>query len=201
MAHTLTIVSLLSYDGGWLISIAQPKRNRSKPRVLTHLSACEIGLTQQGGMRRLSASVTASGTTLPTGRGRARIGVSGRAVKPVLNELENGLDVSGDGPRDLRGDSQAGIWNSWTSVSSRERSTSKQLESFTRASAVDIGKLLTIAARVQIAHWMSVVADWKKLLGKDWERTYAVPNTIYVTRQNNLMFTLLAQFMGRGRDR
>ena len=77
-----------------------------------------------------------------------------------------------------------------------ETFSGKHLENFRRTSAVDIGRLLTIAARVRIVHWMSVVADWKKLLGNDWERTYAVTNTIYVTRQNNIMFTLLAQFMG-----
>ena len=38
--------------------------------------------------------------------------------------------------------------------------------------------------------------SWKKLLGKDWERTYAASNTIYVTRQNNILFTVLVQFMG-----
>ena len=48
----------------------------------------------------------------------------------------------------------------------------------------------------QVAHWMEVVAGWKTLLGKDWERTYAASNTIYVTRQNNILFTILVQFMG-----
>ncbi len=31
----------------------------------------------------------------------------------------------------------------------------------------------------------------------DWERTYAASNTIYVTRQNNILFTILVQFMGQ----
>ena len=48
----------------------------------------------------------------------------------------------------------------------------------------------------QVAHWMDVLAGWKTLLGKDWEQTYAASNTIYVTRQNNILFTVLAQFMG-----
>ena len=43
---------------------------------------------------------------------------------------------------------------------------------------------------------MKVVEDWKKQLGKDWERTYAVSNTLYVARQNNILFTVLVQFMG-----
>ena len=74
--------------------------------------------------------------------------------------------------------------------------TTEQLEKFTRASAPYFGKTIGIAARAQVAHWMDVVAGWKKLLGKDWERTYAASNTIYVTRQNNILFTVLVQFMG-----
>jgi hypothetical protein len=74
--------------------------------------------------------------------------------------------------------------------------TNEQLERFTRACAPYFGKTIGIAARAQVAHWMNVVAEWKKLLGKDWERTYAASNTIYVTRQNNILFTVLVQFMG-----
>src|SRR3979490_2234819 len=31
-------------------------------------------------------------------------------------------------------------------------------------------------------------------LGPDWEKTYAASNTIYATRQNNVLFSVLAQF-------
>jgi hypothetical protein len=41
---------------------------------------------------------------------------------------------------------------------------------------------------------MKVLADWKKMLGADWEKTYAASNTIYATRQNNVLFSVLAQF-------
>jgi hypothetical protein len=74
--------------------------------------------------------------------------------------------------------------------------TTEQVEKFARASARYFGKTIAIAARVQVAHWMDVLAGWKALLGKDWERTYAASNSIYVTRQNNILFTVLAQFMG-----
>ena len=43
---------------------------------------------------------------------------------------------------------------------------------------------------------MKVVEGWKKRLGKDWERTYAVSNTLYIARQNNILFSVLVQFMG-----
>src|ERR1700722_10306314 len=55
---------------------------------------------------------------------------------------------------------------------------------------------VTWAAQTQVAHWMTVIADWKKLLGSDWDKTYAASNTIYVARQNNVLFSVLAQFFG-----
>ena len=50
------------------------------------------------------------------------------------------------------------------------------------------------AADTQVKHWMGVLADWKQQLGPDWGRVYAASNTIYVARQNNVLFSVLAQF-------
>jgi hypothetical protein len=55
---------------------------------------------------------------------------------------------------------------------------------------------VTWAAQTQVAHWMTVIGDWKKTLGSDWDKTYAASNTIYVARQNNVLFSVLAQFFG-----
>ena len=57
-------------------------------------------------------------------------------------------------------------------------------------------KNISWAAQTQVAHWMGVVGDWKKLLGSDWDRAYAASNTIYVARQNNILFSVLAQYFG-----
>ena len=43
---------------------------------------------------------------------------------------------------------------------------------------------------------MGVIGEWKKMLGADWDKTYAASNTIYVARQNNVLFSVLAQFFG-----
>ncbi|HUZ48435.1 MAG TPA: hypothetical protein VMW12_01700 [Candidatus Dormibacteraeota bacterium] len=60
-----------------------------------------------------------------------------------------------------------------------------------------LAKCVTWAAHTQVDHWMGVVAGWKHLLGKDdWDKTYALSNTIYVARQNNVLFSVLAQFFG-----
>jgi hypothetical protein len=50
------------------------------------------------------------------------------------------------------------------------------------------------AAQTQVGHWMDVIGGWKQMLGADWDKTYAASNTIYVARQNNILFSVLAQF-------
>jgi hypothetical protein len=57
-------------------------------------------------------------------------------------------------------------------------------------------KNIAWAAQTQVAHWMNVIGDWKQMLGADWDKTYAASNTIYVARQNNILFSVLAQFFG-----
>ncbi len=52
------------------------------------------------------------------------------------------------------------------------------------------------AAQTQVGHWMNVISGWKQMLGADWDKTYAASNTIYVARQNNILFSVLAQFFG-----
>lgn len=52
------------------------------------------------------------------------------------------------------------------------------------------------AAQTQVGHWMNVIGEWKAMLGNDWEKTYAASNTIYVARQNNILFSVLAQYFG-----
>jgi hypothetical protein len=70
------------------------------------------------------------------------------------------------------------------------------LESFARKQAPLLKGNIAWAAETQVNHWMGVIAGWKKLLGADWDKTYAASNTIYVARQNNVLFSVLAQFFG-----
>ncbi|MDX3806432.1 MAG: hypothetical protein QHC89_08515 [Bosea sp. (in: a-proteobacteria)] len=75
--------------------------------------------------------------------------------------------------------------------------TYPELEAFAQGLRPLIGKTTEIAGLAQVQHWTTVLKDWRLMLGADWERTYAVTNTLYVTRRNNILFTLLAQQMGR----
>ncbi len=58
-------------------------------------------------------------------------------------------------------------------------------------------KNIAWAAATQVEHWMQVVKNWKEMLGPDWDKTYALSNSLYVTRQNNVLFSVLAQFFGK----
>jgi len=70
------------------------------------------------------------------------------------------------------------------------------LEAFAKKQGPFLAHNVTWAAQAQVSHWMNVLAEWKAMLGADWEKTYAASNTIYVTRQNNVLFSVLAQFFG-----
>jgi hypothetical protein len=75
--------------------------------------------------------------------------------------------------------------------------TYEELENFALGLRHEVPKAIWISASAQVGHWFKVLEEWKKLLGADWDRTYAVTNSMYVTRQNNILFTVLAQFMGQ----
>ncbi len=70
------------------------------------------------------------------------------------------------------------------------------LQKFSKKQRPLLKKNIAWAAQTQVAHWMGVIGDWKAKLAADWDKTYAVSNSIYVTRQNNVLFSLLAQYMG-----
>ena len=70
------------------------------------------------------------------------------------------------------------------------------LEAFSKKQAPYLARNVTWAAQTQVAHWMTILTDWKSQIGADWDKTYAASNTIYVARQNNVLFSVLAQFFG-----
>src|SRR5262249_29674102 len=74
--------------------------------------------------------------------------------------------------------------------------TYEEFENFIRGTTPHSVKTIGIGSGAQVAHWMKVVEEWKERLGKDWERTYGVSNTLYIARQNNILFSVLVQFMG-----
>jgi hypothetical protein len=74
--------------------------------------------------------------------------------------------------------------------------TVAMLEAFGKKQAPFLALNVAWAAQTQVGHWMTVLAGWKTMLGADWDKTYAASNTIYLARQNNVLFSVLAQFFG-----
>ena len=70
------------------------------------------------------------------------------------------------------------------------------LQSFADKQGPELKKVIAWAAQTQVNHWMDVIGQWKQMLGPDWDKTYAASNTIYVARQNNVLFSVLAQYFG-----
>lgn len=74
--------------------------------------------------------------------------------------------------------------------------TYDDIQGFARGIKPNLAKLITLASSTQVNHWYTVLENWKQMLGKDWDNTYALSNSIYVARQNNILFSILVQFMG-----
>jgi hypothetical protein len=74
--------------------------------------------------------------------------------------------------------------------------TYDEVETFARGVEPYAEKLIGLAATAQVSHFYEVLSTWKSLLGKDWDRTYGLTNSLFPTRQNNILFTIMVQFMG-----
>ena len=72
--------------------------------------------------------------------------------------------------------------------------TMEALQAFAKKQGPDIKLIINWAASTQVKHWMGVLDGWKASLGPDLDKTYAASNTIYVARQNNVLFSMLAQY-------
>ena len=70
------------------------------------------------------------------------------------------------------------------------------LQAFAKKQAPNVKLIINWAASTQVKHWMGVMDEWTKTLGPDLAKTYAASNTIYVARQNNVLFSVLAQYFG-----
>lgn len=75
--------------------------------------------------------------------------------------------------------------------------TFDELQSWARDIKPNLAKLIDVATNAQVKHWWGVLEQWKKMIGKDWDSTYGLSNSIYVARQNNILFSILVQFFGQ----
>jgi hypothetical protein len=74
--------------------------------------------------------------------------------------------------------------------------TYQEVEAYARGVKPNLVKLIALASSTQVTHWYKVLEKWQEMLGNEWDDTYALSNSIYVARQNNILFSILVQFMG-----
>jgi len=120
------------------------------------------------------------------------------AYRSRMQSALDGLDATSM-QEDWRGNNRAILQNNLAFMDAcAEKGTisSSDLQAFANRQAPLLKKNIAWAAQTQVAHWMQVIAGWKQMLGSDWDKTYAASNTIYVARQNNVLFSVLAQFFG-----
>jgi hypothetical protein len=72
----------------------------------------------------------------------------------------------------------------------------QDLAAFAQGLKPSLHQTIAFAADTQVSHWMDVLDGWKRSLGDAWDRTYGATNSLYVTRTNNILFTVMAQFFG-----
>lgn len=117
------------------------------------------------------------------------------------SQMESALKAvdAADMPADWRNDSRAILRNNIAFMDkcvANGAITMANLQDFAKVQAPLLKLVIAWAAETQVAHWMDVIGKWKKMLGADWGKTYAASNTIYVARQNNVLFSVLAQYFG-----
>ena len=121
-------------------------------------------------------------------------------MKAYVTENKNALDGIGvaEMPDEWRANSKSILENN---IAFMEDCLAKgvikmeAVEAFAKKQGPFLKLAVNWAASTQVKHWMSVLDEWKKQ-GLDFDKTYAASNTIYVARQNNVLFSVLAQYFG-----
>jgi len=120
------------------------------------------------------------------------------AYRSRMQSALDSLDAT-EMQEDWRGNNRAILQNNiafMDACAEKGAISSGDLQAFANRQAPLLKNNIAWAAQTQVAHWMGVIAGWKQMLGSDWDKTYAASNTIYVARQNNVLFSVLAQFFG-----
>jgi len=122
--------------------------------------------------------------------------ISYRTANQTALESLDALDISSDMRANLHNILNSNI-KFMDACLTKGTFTYADLKQYTQELKPYLQKSIWWDADTQVAHWMKVLKDWKEMLGKDWSETYALSNTLYVTRQNNILFSVLAQFFGK----
>ncbi len=120
------------------------------------------------------------------------------AYRDRMQSALDGLDATAM-PNDWRANNRSILQNNIAFMDACLESnaiSADALDRFAKKQSPLLKKNIAWAAQTQVAHWMNVIGEWKQMLSADWDKAYAASNTIYVARQNNILFSVLAQFFG-----
>lgn len=122
-------------------------------------------------------------------------------MRAYLTEMKSALDGidQADMPAEWRPNSKSILENNIAFMDECLKNGAIKLEAvqaFAKKQVPFLKIAINWAASTQVKHWMSVMDDWKKQLGPDFDKAYGASNTIYVARQNNVLFSVLAQYFG-----
>jgi hypothetical protein len=120
------------------------------------------------------------------------------AYRSRMQSALDGIDLT-DMPEDWRANSRLILQNNiafMDEVAAKGAISADALQAFANKQGPLLKLNIAWAAQTQVGHWMDVIGGWKKMLGSQWEQAYAASNTIYVARQNNILFSVLAQYFG-----
>lgn len=121
-----------------------------------------------------------------------------RAYLTEMKSAREGIDAVSM-PEEWRANSRAILDNNIAFMEAclaAGKITPAEVEAFAKLQAPFLRHAIAWAAETQVAHWMEVLDGWKTELGGNFDQAYAASNTIYVARQNNVLFSVLAQYFG-----
>lgn len=121
-----------------------------------------------------------------------------QAYLTEMKSARDGIDAV-EMPEEWRSNSRAILDNNiaFMEVSLKQGLISAEaVQAFAKLQAPFLRHAIAWAAETQVAHWMRVLDGWKTELGGSFDDAYAASNTIYVARQNNVLFSVLAQYFG-----
>ncbi|MGD9651328.1 MAG: hypothetical protein AB7I96_07780 [Candidatus Dadabacteria bacterium] len=76
--------------------------------------------------------------------------------------------------------------------------TSEGYSAYAKSVWPAIAKNIELAGKLQVDHFEALLKKWRKEMGEEeWSRLYAVVNTAWAMRRENVHFQILAQMMGR----
>jgi hypothetical protein len=122
-------------------------------------------------------------------------------MRTYLTEHKNALEGinQADEPADWHANSRAILENNIAFMEdclAKGVITMEATQAFAKKQGPFLKVAINWAASTQVKHWMGVLDEWQKMLGPDWAKTYGASNTIYVARQNNVLFSVMAQYFG-----